>query len=186
MKYKKIITFFLASIFIINFFISSTYIYADELYSKEYIISQEEEFAMNEYMGSGIEDYKYKELVELTSPKTIIEYFNTEYKNQKQELFYVVYLDNQKKYLAKKLLFKGTTNYSLVHPREIFKEAYLLSASYIICLHNHPSGNAMPSKNDIDITKQISQKGKIHGIFLLDHIIIGDNNYYSFYEDNNL
>lgn len=47
------------------------------------------------------EDYKYKELVELTSPKTIIEYFNTEYKNQKQELFYVVYLDNQKKYLAK-------------------------------------------------------------------------------------
>ena len=132
------------------------------------------------------EDYKYKELVELTSPKTIIEYFNTEYKNQKQELFYVVYLDNQKKYLAKKLLFKGTTNYSLVHPREIFKEAYLLSASYIICLHNHPSGNAMPSKNDIDITKQISQIGKIHGIFLLDHIIIGDNNYYSFYEDNNL
>ena len=75
---------------------------------------------------------------------------------------------------------------SIVHPREIFKEAYLLSASYIICLHNHPSGNAMPSKNDIDITKQISQIGKIHGIFLLDHIIIGDNNYYSFYEDNNL
>ena len=129
------------------------------------------------------EDHKYKELVELTSPRTIIEYFNTEYKNQKQELFHVVYLDNQKKYLDKKLLFKGTANYSLVHPREIFKEAYLLSASYIICLHNHPSGNAMPSKNDIDMTKQISQIGKLHGIILLDHIIIGDN---SFYEDNNL
>ena len=132
------------------------------------------------------EDYKYKNLVELTSPKSIIEYFNSEYKNQKQELFYVVYLDNQKKYLDKRLLFKGTVNISLVHPREIFKEAYLLSASYIICLHNHPSGNVVPSKNDIDLTRQLNEIGKLHGIILLDHIIIGDDCYYSFYEDNNL
>ena len=95
-------------------------------------------------------------------------------------------MDNQKKYIDKKLLFKGTVNYSLVHPREIFKEAYLLSASYIVCIHNHPSGNASPSGNDIDITKRIKEIENMHGIGLLDHIIIGDNNYYSFFEDDNL
>ena len=132
------------------------------------------------------EDDSYKELVELTNPSTIINYFHNLFKNKKQELFYVVYLDNQKKYIDKKLLFKGTVNYSLVHPREIFKEAYLLSASYIVCIHNHPSGNASPSGNDIDITKRIKEIENMHGIGLLDHIIIGDNNYYSFFEDDNL
>ena len=128
----------------------------------------------------------YSDLVYLTDPSSIINYFHDLYAYEKQELFYVIYLDNQKKYIDKKLLFKGTVNFSLVHPREIFKEAYLLSASYIICIHNHPSGNASPSKNDIDITKRIKNIGDIHGIGLLDHIIIGHGNYYSFYEDNNL
>lgn len=129
---------------------------------------------------------KYDELVYLTDPRSIINYFHDLFKEVKQELFYVVYLDNQKKYIDKKLLFKGTVNYSLVHPREIFKEAYLLSASYIICIHNHPSGNATPSSNDMEITRKIKDIGNLHGISLLDHIIIGNNNYYSFYEDNNL
>lgn len=128
----------------------------------------------------------YDKFVYLTDPKSIINYFHDLYLDVKQEIFYVVYLDNQKKYIDKKLLFKGTVNFSLVHPREVFKFAYLLSASYIICIHNHPSGNASPSKNDIMLTKKIKDIGEIHGIGLLDHIIIGNNNYYSFYEDNNL
>lgn len=132
------------------------------------------------------EDNKYQNLVKLTSPTTIIDYFHTEYKDKKQEIFTVLYLDNQKNYLDKKELFKGTVNYSLVHPREIFKEAYLLSASYIVCIHNHPSGDATPSKNDIELTRKIKELGILHGITLMDHIVIGDNNYYSFYEDNNL
>ena len=132
------------------------------------------------------ENDNYKELVYLTDPVSIINYFHNLYKDVKQELFYVVYLDNQKKYIDKKLLFKGTVNFSLVHPREVFKEAYLMSASYIICIHNHPSGDATPSKNDIELTKRLKQIGDIHGINLLDHIIIGEGNYYSFYEDNNL
>ena len=132
------------------------------------------------------EDNKYKDLVYLTSPMAIVYYFYTLYKNVTQEMFYVVYLDNQKKYIDKKLLFLGTVNYSLVHPREIFKTAYLLSASYIVCIHNHPSGNSTPSKNDIDLTKKIEQLGNLHGIILMDHIIIGNDNYYSFFEDNNL
>ncbi|MGN1311622.1 MAG: DNA repair protein RadC [Bacilli bacterium] len=132
------------------------------------------------------EDNKYKNLVYLTSPMAIIDYFHTLYKNVTQEMFYVVYLDNQKKYIDKKLLFLGTVNYSLVHPREIFKTAYLLSACYIVCIHNHPSGNSAPSKNDIDLTKKIEKLGNLHGIILMDHIIIGNDNYYSFFEDNNL
>lgn len=128
----------------------------------------------------------YNDLVYLTNPKSIISYFNNLFNGIKQELFYVIYLDNQKKYIDKKLLFKGTVNYSLVHPREIFKEAYMLSASYIICIHNHPSGNASPSSNDIELTERIKNIGDLHGIILIDHIIIGKNNYYSFYEDNNL
>ncbi|MGM9875629.1 MAG: DNA repair protein RadC [Bacilli bacterium] len=128
----------------------------------------------------------YNDLVYLTNPKSIINYFNNLFNGIKQELFYVIYLDNQKKYIDKKLLFKGTVNYSLVHPREIFKEAYMLSASYIICIHNHPSGNAAPSSNDIELTERIKNIGNLHGIILIDHIIIGKNNYYSFYEDNNL
>ena len=128
----------------------------------------------------------YKELVELTNPSAIINYFHSLFKDKKQEYFYVVYLDNQKKYIDKKLLFKGTVNYSLVHPREIFKEAYLMSASYIVCVHNHPSGDASPSGNDIEITRKIKEISNIHGIGFVDHIIIGDNNYYSFFEDDNI
>ncbi|MGM9881898.1 MAG: DNA repair protein RadC [Bacilli bacterium] len=132
------------------------------------------------------EDSGYDELVYLTNPTSIINYFHSIYKDEKQELFYVIYLDNQKKYIDKKLLFKGTVNFSLVHPREIFKNAYLLSSSYIVCIHNHPSGDASPSNNDIELTSKLKYIGDIHGIILLDHIIIGKNNYYSFFEDNNI
>lgn len=132
------------------------------------------------------EDDKYSDLVNLTSPKAIINYFHSLFKDKKQEYFYVIYLDNQKKFIDKKLLFIGTVNYSLVHPREIFKEAYLLSATNIVCIHNHPSGDATPSIDDIKITDNIKKISDIHNIGFMDHIIIGNNNYYSFYEDNNI
>ena len=85
-----------------------------------------------------------------------------------------------------KLLFKGTLNYSLIHPREVFKEAYMLSASAIICVHNHPSGNVKPSIQDLESTNNLVEIGRIHGIKLLDHIIIGNDNYYSFLENNKI
>jgi len=132
------------------------------------------------------EDDSYKELVSLTNPSVIIKYFNKLFKDKKQEYFYVIYLDSKGKYIDNKLLYKGILNKSLVHPRDIFKEAYLLSACSFICIHNHPSGDATPSNEDINITKNLKQIGLLHGINLLDHIIIGNNNYYSFYEDNNL
>lgn len=125
-------------------------------------------------------------LASFTTPENIINYFHNILKDQKQENFYVLYLDNKKNYIDKKLLFKGTINSSIAHPREIFKEAYLLSASYIICIHNHPSGDPTPSKEDIILTHNINKISHIHAIPLIDHLIIGNGSYYSFYEDNNL
>ena len=111
MKYKKIITFFLASIFIINFFISSTYIYADELYSKEYIISQEEEFAMNEYMGSGIEDYKYKEgtiPILISAPHTVKQWRNNQYKSA--DVYTGALVKTLNETTGAHIIYKTTTN----------------------------------------------------------------------------
>ena len=78
---------------------------------------------------------------------------------------------------------RGGLNASIVHPREIFKRALLLNAASIILAHNHPSGDTTPSREDINITKRLVEGGKILGIEVLDHIIVGDN-YMSFKGDN--
>lgn len=132
------------------------------------------------------ENISIKEMINCTNPSTIINYFNYLFKDKKQEEFYCLYLDNKKKYLDKKRLFIGSINTSIAHPREIFKNAYLLSASFIICIHNHPSGDATPSKEDVIITEKLKKIGELHAIYLIDHIIIGYDNYYSFFEDNNI
>lgn len=102
--------------------------------------------------------------------------------DEKQEYFYCLYLNEKKQLLERKLLFMGTVNQSLVHPREIFKEAHLHSASSIICMHNHPSGDPTPSVDDIMLTNSLIEIGKLQQIPIVDHIIFGNNSYYSFYE----
>lgn len=120
------------------------------------------------------------------NPSYIFDYFKPMLQDKKQEYFYAVYLDNKKKLIEYKLLFMGTLNHSVVHPREIFKHAYLLSAASIICIHNHPSNDLTPSKEDIRFTNTLSEIGKIQGIAVLDHIIIGQTGYYSFFEHNQM
>ena len=127
-----------------------------------------------------------KDLFKCNNPISIINYFNYLFKNKLQEEFYVIYLDNKKKYIDKLKLFVGSINSSIVHPREVFKNAYLLSASFIICIHNHPSGDPLPSREDIVLTTKIKEIGELHGIGLVDHIIIGKDSYYSFYENKNV
>lgn len=123
--------------------------------------------------------------IKMDSPDKIYEYMKDEVKDEKQEHFYALYLDSKKNLIDKKLLFIGTLNKSIVHPREIFKYAYLLSASSIICVHNHPSGDTIPSKEDISLTKALVEIGKMQGIYVIDHIVIG-NNYYSLYENGDI
>lgn len=104
----------------------------------------------------------------------------------KQEYFYCLYFNNKQELIERKLLFMGTINKSITHPREIFKEAYRLSASSIVCMHNHPSGDINPSKADILFTESLVKTGYIQGIPIIDHIIVGDDNYYSFYDHKNI
>ena len=121
--------------------------------------------------------------LKLTSPDIVFEYFKDKLFDKKQEYFYTLYLDNNKKIISEKLHYIGTINHSLIHPREIYKEAYLCSASSIILIHNHPSGNITPSKEDISITNNLKEIGKLFGIEIVDHIIIGNYNYFSFIEN---
>lgn len=135
-------------------------------------------------LGKRVYSDEKREFISFLDASSIFNYYRIKFFNKKQEYFYVIYLDNQKNFIIDKELFIGTINMSVVHPREIFKEAYINSASYIICLHNHPSGDPLPSKEDINLTNRISEIGKIVAIPLLDHIVIGSNTYYSFYENN--
>ena len=119
----------------------------------------------------------------IDNPEIIFEDNKYLFYGKKQEYFYCLYLDNKNKLIERKLLFMGTINRSIVHPREIFKEAYLTSASKIVCMHNHPSGDITPSMEDIHLTKSLIAIGKMQGIMIMDHLIMGENNYYSFYDE---
>ncbi len=123
--------------------------------------------------------------IKLNDPLKVFDYFKYRV-NKDQEEFYCIYLDAKKKVISYKLLFIGTVNHSMVHPRDIFKEAYKLNAAFIICVHNHPSGDVYPSLDDINVTKRILEIGNLMGIKLIDHIIISENNYYSFLENGKI
>lgn len=124
--------------------------------------------------------------VRINSSNLVFKYYKDKLGYKKQEYFYAIYLDTSKRFISEKSLFIGTINYSVVHPREVFKEAYLNGASAIICVHNHPSGNVIPSKQDLEVTNNLINVGKILGIKVLDHIIISKNNYYSFLENGDI
>lgn len=122
----------------------------------------------------------------MCNPKEIWEKTKYLFYGKKQEYFYCLYLNNKQELIERKLLFMGTINRSVVHPREVFKEAYLVSASNIICMHNHPSGDVNPSREDLHFTRNLVEIGRIQGIPIVDHIIVSDDSYYSFYENKNI
>lgn len=138
-------------------------------------------------LGKRINNYVPSIINKKFNSSTIVfEHYRSILKEQKQEHFYCVYLDNSKKIIHEKLLFIGTINYSIVHPREVFKEAYYNSASSIICVHNHPSNNILPSEEDIKMTNNLVKIGMLLGIKVLDHIIVSKDNYYSFLENGDI
>ena len=123
-----------------------------------------------------------KKLVKLENAKQIWEASKYLFFDQKQEFFYCYYFNNKQELIEKKCIYKGTINQATTHTREIFKEAYLVSASTIVCLHNHPSNDVTPSKADILFTERLMRTGEIQGIPVVDHIIVGETTYFSFYE----
>jgi len=102
------------------------------------------------------------------------------YTNKEQEYFILITLDGASHIINKRVLFIGTLNQSLVHPREVFANAISDRSAGIIIVHNHPSGSLSPSRADIQITERLSEVAKLVGIELLDHVIISKNGYYSF------
>ncbi|CCV64066.1 DNA repair protein RadC [Alteracholeplasma palmae J233] len=102
--------------------------------------------------------------------------------NKEQEHFMVIYLNSKSEIIQKQTVFIGTINQTVIHPREIFKQAIRLNSVAIICLHNHPSGNSDPSRADIESTKNLVLASELLNISLVDHLIIGKNEYYSILE----
>lgn len=103
-------------------------------------------------------------------------------RDKQREHFMVLYLNGRNELIFKKPMFVGTLNANLVHPREIFIEALKQNAACLIFCHNHPSGDPSPSKVDLEITKRLSEAGRIMGIDVLDHLIISKTKVFSFRE----
>ncbi len=123
-------------------------------------------------------------LSRVTTAKEVYEYLLPKLKFEVQEKFYVLFLNQQQDIIKEKVLFTGSMNEALISPREIFKEALGCNSMNIICVHNHPGNMLYPSKKDILVTKQLANLGKTMGIYLLDHIIIGSNGYFSLKSKN--
>lgn len=128
--------------------------------------------------------FKKDSLVKLTNSIQIYNAFRHEFIGLKQEKMYILLFDRKMNLILKKEIGRGTISEVSTGPREVFKEAIKESASFIILMHNHPSGDTTPSKEDIKLTNNMIKTGKIVGIDVVDHIIISENSYYSFYENS--
>ena len=110
-----------------------------------------------------------------SAPETIAQYYMADMRHRKKEAMKLLLLNSKTKLIGESELSLGTVNTTLVSPREVFVEALRRNAVAVILLHNHPSGDPTPSKQDILITRRVTEAGRLIGVELLDHIIIGDN-----------
>lgn len=124
--------------------------------------------------------------ISFTDPGSIAEYYMEDLRHEEQEVLLLLMLNQKGRLLREKYIFRGTVNSSIVSPREIFLEALSSRAVQVVLLHNHPSGDPRPSREDLDVTRRIAQAGELLGISLADHIIIGEHTYVSFREKNYL
>lgn len=123
--------------------------------------------------------------IKMQNSEIVADVFRSVLKNeceidQQKEHFWVMGLTTKNKIIYLELVSLGSLNESLVHPREVFRSAIFRGVACLIFCHNHPSGEAEPSDNDITVTKTLKEGGKILGIKILDHIIISDDDLYSF------
>ncbi len=116
------------------------------------------------------------------SPEDVYRRIYPGLRGQKKEKFIELCLDTKNHVIKEDIISIGSLNANIVHPREVFKTALAESAAHIIVAHNHPSGDPSPSKEDIEITKKLVETGKIMGIEVLDHIIIGEGRHFSMKE----
>jgi DNA repair protein RadC len=115
----------------------------------------------------------------ISSPEDVYNELQTKARGKKKEYFWAVLLDTRNKIIKSVEISVGSLDSSIVHPRELFKEAIAASASSIIVAHNHPSGNPQASQEDIKLTKRLKESGELIGIEIVDHIILGDEQFLS-------
>lgn len=129
-----------------------------------------------------LSSYKMKRQMKIKKPSDLNRYLKDELRNLKKEKFMVILLNVKNEVISKNTISIGNLDTSIVHPREVFNIAIKKSAASMILVHNHPSGDPTPSTNDKNITNRLLEVGKIVGIDILDHLIFGDNCFYSFKE----
>ncbi len=123
-----------------------------------------------------------EENFDVKSPEAVFKLIGSSIKDKAKEHFKLILLNSRNKKIGISSISTGTLTTSLVHPREVFKEALAHSAASVILAHNHPSGDPEPSEDDLKITRKLVESGKIMGVEVLDHIIIGKDKFYSFRE----
>lgn len=133
-------------------------------------------------LGNRLAKASRGERYRIRSPKDAAHYLMEELRYLPKEHLVCLFLNTKNEVTAQSTVSVGSLNASVVHPREIFKEAVKRSSASVICLHNHPSGDPTPSEEDINVTRRVDQAGEIIGIELLDHVIIGDGRYVSLKE----
>ena len=119
----------------------------------------------------------------VTSPDDLGELYIEKFRNSGREYFTVLVLNTRNEIIRELNISIGSLSETVVHPREVFSEVMKEPAAAVILMHNHPSGDSSPSKNDKETTKRLVEAGKILGIRILDHVIIGDGNMFSFKEN---
>jgi DNA repair protein RadC len=120
---------------------------------------------------------------DIKNPESIVKAIRASIKDKAKEHFKLILLNPRNKIIGISTISIGTLNASLVHPREVFKDAIVHSAASVVLAHNHPSGDPEPSEDDLKITKKLVDSGKILGIEVLDHIVIGKERFKSFKEE---
>jgi DNA repair protein RadC len=137
-------------------------------------------------LGRRIVSRAARERVQVTSPRAVAEILMPLYGNRPVEQFGIVLLDTKHRVLRTTVLSVGTLDASIVHPREVFREASAGGAAAIVLFHNHPSGDPEPSREDTRLTERLIAAGVLMGIDVVDHIILGDTTYFSFREKGTL
>jgi len=115
----------------------------------------------------------------IKSPEDVVSAVGSTLKGKKKEHFLVLLLDTRNRLIRTSTVSMGSLDSSVVHPREVFKEAISASAASVIFVHNHPSGDPEPSEDDVELTRRLVEAGKLLGILVLDHVIVGDGTFVS-------
>ena len=134
-------------------------------------------------IGRRIASAKPIEKIHLSCPQDVADFLMPRLRYAAKEQFVVILLNNKNKVIGTEVVSEGSLSSSIVHPREVFAPAILHHAAAIMVAHNHPSGDPKPSIEDEEVTRLLLRSGKVLGIPMIDHVVIGDGNYYSFLEN---